>query len=125
MLNVRRISCGMQIRIKSVPPGEAPESIRRAWIGLVIPVPPRVSKRRTFLGAGVLSGPKNRLGALLAILLGRTHRVTGYMVESKTALELLAASSPEAADWWRNNAPRFFEPGRAFVFSGDSCEEIP
>ena len=115
----------MQIRIKSVPPGEAPETIRQAWIGIVIPVPPRVSRRRTFLGTGVLSGPKNRLGALLAILLGRTHRVTGYMVESKTALELLAASSPEAANWWRDNAPHFFEPGRAFVFSGDSCEEIP
>ncbi len=115
----------MQIRIKSVPLGEAPESIRQAWIGLVIPVPPRVSRRRSFLGTGVLSGPKNRLGTLLAIVLGRTQRVKGYMVESKTALELLAARSPEAADWWRNNAPRFFEPDRAFVFSVDSCEEIP
>ena len=115
----------MQIRIKSVPHGEAPETIRQTWIGIVIPVPPRVSRRRTFLGTGVLSGPKNRLGALLAILLGRTRRMTGYMVESKTALELLAANSPEAAGWWRDNAPHFFEPGRAFVFSRDSCEEIP
>jgi hypothetical protein len=115
----------MHIRIKSLPPGEAPASIRQAWVGMVIPVPPRVSRRRAFLGAGVLSGPKSRLGALFAILLGRTNREVGYMVESKTALDLLAARSPEAADWWRHNAPHFFEPGRAFVFTGDSCEEIP
>jgi len=115
----------MHIRIKSIPPGEAPANIRQEWVGLVIPVPRRVSHRRTFLGTGVLSGPKSRLGALFAILLGRTQREVGYMVESKTALELLAARSPEAADWWRQNAPHFFEPGRPFVFSGDSCEELP
>ena len=91
----------------------------------MIPVPPRVSRRRSFLGTGVLSGPKNRLGALLAIVLRRTQRVKGYMVESKTALDLLAARSPEAAELWRHNAPHFFEPGRAFVFTGDSCAEIP
>ena len=115
----------MHIRIKSIPPGEAPEHIRQAWVGLVIPVPPRVTERRNFLGFGVLSGPKNRLGALLALLLGRAKRKAGYLVSSKMALDLLAARSPEAADWWRQNAPRFFEPDQGFIFSIDSCEELP
>lgn len=77
-----------------------------------------------FLGFGVLSGPKSRLGALLALLFGRAKRHSGYLVSSKMALDLLAARSPEAADWWRQNAPRFFERGQGFIFSSDSCEEI-
>jgi len=55
------------------PPGEAPANIRRV-VGLVIPVATRISQRRTFLGTGCASGPKSRLGALFAILLGRTQR---------------------------------------------------
>ena len=73
----------------------------------------------------MLSGPKSRFGGLLAILLGRAKRHDGYMVASKTALDLLAVGSPEAANWWRQNAPRFFETGQSFIFSRDSCEELP
>lgn len=115
----------MQIRIKSIPPGEAPEDVRQAWIGLVIPVPPRFTGRRTGFATGVLSGPKSRLGALLAIVFGRARRSEGYMVESKVAVDLLAVRSPAAADWWRQHAPRFIEPGRYFMFATDSCEELP
>ena len=115
----------MHIRIKSMPPGEALEQVRQAWVGLVIPVPPRVAGCQNFLGFGVLSGPKTRLGGLLGLLLGRAKRHRGYAVSSKVALDLLAARCPEAADWWRQNAPRFFEPGQGFIFSSDSCEEIP
>jgi hypothetical protein len=115
----------MHIRIKSIPPGEAPEHIRHAWVGLVIPVPPRASGRRNFFGAGVLSGPKNRWGRLLALVTARAKRQVGYLVASKTALDLLAAHSPAAAEWWRQNAPRFFEPSQAFIFSSESCEEVP
>ena len=34
---VRRHSHGMDIRIISTPPGEAPEHVRAAWIGLTLP----------------------------------------------------------------------------------------
>ncbi len=115
----------MQIQIKSTPPDEAPEHIRQAWIGLVIPVPPRFASRRRAFGVGVLSGPKSRLGALLAILFGRAKREVGYMVESRVAVDLLAARSPEAAAWWHENAPRLIEPGRCFMFAAESCEELP
>jgi hypothetical protein len=64
------------------------------------------------------------MGALLALLFGRAERHTGYLVSSKVALDLLAARSPDAVDWWRKNAPRFFESGQGFIFSSDSCEEI-
>ncbi len=113
----------MKIRIKSTPPGEAPEDIRQAWIGLEIPIPPRFAGRRRGFGVGVVSGPKSRLGALFAILLGRRQRAVGYIVEASVAVDLLAAHSPEAAGWWRQNAPSFIEPGRYFLFAADSCEE--
>jgi hypothetical protein len=114
----------MQIRIKSTPRGEAPENIRQAWIGLVIPVTPRFSGKRTATGFGVLSGPKSRLGRRIALMLGRGIQYEGYTVEADVALNLLASHSPEAATWWRTNAPKFVSPGRYFLFNADSCEEI-
>ena len=109
----------MKIRIKSTPPGEAPEHIRQAWIGLEIPA--FRCRGRVF---GVLSGPKTRLGVFLARLLGRAKRKVGYAVDAEAAVNLLASRSPEVADWWRQNAPRFIEPGRYFMFAAESCEVI-
>jgi len=115
---------GMKIRIISTPPGEAPEHIRQAWIGLEIPVPPQYAGRHRAFGVGVLSGPQSWLGGLFAILFGRAPRETGYIVEASVAVDLLAARSPAAADWWRQHAPRTIEPGRYFLFAAESCEEL-
>jgi hypothetical protein len=115
----------MKIRIKSTPPGEAPEHIRQAWIGLEIPVPSRFAGRCRAYGFGVLSGPKTRFGSLLSVLIGRAKRKVGYVVEARVAIDLLASHSPEAADWWRQSTPRFLEPGRFFLFATESCEVIP
>ncbi|MBK7556317.1 MAG: hypothetical protein IPI55_17475 [Flavobacteriales bacterium] len=61
---------------------------------------------------------------LLAVLTGHAKRATGYVVEARTALELLTTHAPQAAEWWRTNAPRFLEPGRFFLFAADVCEEV-
>ena len=114
----------MKIRIISTPPGEAPEQVRQAWIGLEISVPPRFAGRCRGFGVGVLSGPKSSLGSLFAVLFGRAQREVGYIVESRVAIDLLAARSPETAGWWRQNAPRFTKSGRYFMFAAASCEEL-
>jgi len=114
----------MKIRINSIPPGEAPESVRQAWIGLVIPVPTRFAGRCRASAAGVLSGPKSWFGRWFAVLFGRTKREVGYIVEARVAIDLLASRSPEAADWWRQNAPQFTKPGRYFMFATESCEVL-
>lgn len=114
----------MKIRIISTPPGEAPEHVRQAWIGLEIPVPNRFAGRRQIFGVGVLSGPKNWLGYLFAIMFGRAQKEVGYIVESQVAINLLAAHSPEAAGWWRQHTPRLIKPGHFFLFAFDSCEEV-
>jgi hypothetical protein len=118
------IKNGMHIRIKETPPGEAPENIRQAWVGLVLPVLPQFSRIRTHPGFGVLTGPKTQFGLVLATILGRGQKQTGYIVEAKTAVELLASHSKDAAEWWRQNAPQFLKPKFYFLFSADSCEEI-
>jgi hypothetical protein len=110
----------MQIRIKSTPPGEAPEHIRQAWVGLVIPVPPRFKGRRLGFGFGVLSAPKTFIGSLLGLLCFKGQRDIGYIVESNVAINLLAARSPEAADWWRQNTPQFTAPGKYFMFAAEA-----
>ncbi len=115
----------MRIRITSIPPGEAPENIRKAWVGLEIPVRSRSPGRHRGIIFGVLSGSKSRLISCLAAMFGFGQREIGYTVESKVAIDLLAARSPEAAQWWQQNTPRFIEPGRYFMFTADSCEELP
>jgi len=48
-----------KIRIVAFPPGEAPQAVREAWIGLELPLPPgRLGHRRGWLTTGVVSGPR-------------------------------------------------------------------
>jgi hypothetical protein len=113
------------IRINKIPIGEAPEDIRKAWVGLVLPL---ADGRRGRMGRwavfGVLSGPKAFLPQILGMLLGKHQVLDGYAVKAAVALGILADSAPEAADWWRENAPRFFRPNQYFVFDAESCEEV-
>jgi hypothetical protein len=110
------------IRIISVPKGEAPEGVRRAWVGLVLPL--SVQGRRRTTASGVLTGGKTPLGMILAALMGRTYKCVGYYVESAKAVEILAESAPEAARWWRDHAPWTLRQGRRFIFLADQCEEV-
>src|SRR5262245_40243771 len=114
------------IRIVGVPRGEAPLSVREAWVGLVLPLSggPR-GRRNVWYGAGVLSGPKSFLGSLIAWLSGGYERLDGYPVEVLTAVEILSRTNPEAAQWWRQNAPHLMKPGRRFVFDAEACQEEP
>jgi hypothetical protein len=92
----------MDIRIISAPPGEAPEEVRAAWVGLVLPV--LIPEARIFETVGVLSRPKTSLGLILARLFGRTKRQKGYIVSAHRAVEILAGHAPDAAKWWREKA---------------------
>ncbi len=112
----------MDIRITSTPPGEAPEQVRAAWIGLVLPL--AISGARTIETVGVLSYPKTRVGLFFARLFGRTKRESGYVVEAHRAVEILATHAPDAAKWWRENAAFSVQPGQYFVFAAEVCQEI-
>lgn len=115
----------MQIRIISTPPGEAPEAVRKAWVGLVLPVPDKYARIKAPPTAGVLSGPKGLFGTLLALFRGQIKFAPGYVVVAATAVEILDRHAPEAAAWWRQNAASTIAPGRHFVFAREACEVIP
>jgi hypothetical protein len=107
------------VRIVAVPPGEAPDWVRQKWVGLELPVH---SRPRPFRGFGVLTGPRTFLRSLWAILSGQGETIFGYAIDAAAALAALQRSSPEAAQWWRDNAPRHMQPGRCLLFHATVCE---
>lgn len=113
------------VRIVATPPGEAPEDVRGAWVGLVLPLyRHRRGKPRRIYTAGVLSGPRGVWAAIWAILTGRTKTWFGYTVPAPDAIDLLEAANPDAAAWWRQNTPHLVEPGRFLVFPAEVCEIV-
>jgi len=115
----------MRIRIVSLPDGEAPEDIRRAWIGLTLPLmagdnAPRVIKSV----GGVLTMPKTKMGEWWRIITGRTVRKTGYCVPATRSIQILEDTNPEAAAWWKKNVPLVNDKQEAFLFNVEACEEV-
>jgi len=108
-----------QFRIVGVPPGEAPQWVREKWVGLCLPLRQRGRAPGSYYTFGVLSGPKTLFAVLVALVTRKLKRETGYSVSVRVAVDALAAHSPEAAAWWRENAPHMFQPTRFFVFGSD------
>jgi len=108
-----------KLRIISTPPGQAPEYIRRAWLGLELPL--AVSKPKAVHSAGVVSG-RGSLGVWLGLLTGAVKENSGWVVPAEGALAVLEVSRPDAAQWWRVNLPHLFTPGRKLVFA-TACGE--
>jgi hypothetical protein len=111
------------VRIIAVPPGEAPLWVREKWVGLELrvvgdPIP------RKFFTYGALSMPRSMLAQWWGVVRGRAEKTSGYVVESVVAVDVLAASSPEAAAWWRENTPHLIGPRRYLVFSEHACQTV-
>lgn len=70
-----------EILIISIPDGDAPEKIRKAWIGLKLP-----TFDITDHGIKIVSMSE--------------IRCLGYLVPKKEALDILRAKEPLAAEWW-------------------------
>jgi CHAT domain-containing protein/tetratricopeptide (TPR) repeat protein len=112
-----------------VPPrwGEAPSEVCRAWVGMELPV------LGTDAAAPGRAGAPPKYGGLLRGLFARRagpapgavpHPRTEYEVDAPRAVALLAGVHPWAADWYRQRAPKWVEPGSTFVFPANVCEEV-
>jgi len=113
----------MFIRIITRPAGEAPEWVRDAWIGLVIPT--GQTEPHAFAAFGVLSLPKGRSAEWWAVLTGRALRIDGYTVSAIEAVRILSDRNPEAANWWRANCPLLLEGrGGGLTFQTQECALI-
>jgi len=93
------------ICIFSTPPGQAPDWVREAWVGVIIPLsePANVGHQRGALGGS----PQNQ---------------NGYCVKGSDAIERLEGHNPEAAKWWKDNVP--LENITHLVFSRDVCSIV-
>jgi len=112
------------VRIVAVPPGEAPEEVRRAWVGMDLPLAAGETGPRELPTGGVLTGPRTVFGQLLKLLTGRRRYAYGYVIDAPQALTLLVEHAPEAARWWRQHAAHCWEPGRRFLFPAEVCAEV-
>jgi hypothetical protein len=74
------------IRIIATPPGEAPEFVRRAWVGLELPVVRGQTLPEMLTAQGVLSSQKQ-------------NPQPGYAVNGRAAIKILESACPEAAEW--------------------------
>lgn len=115
------------IRVIAMPPGEAPEQIRSAWIGVVLPLAETKGPQPgVWITQGVLGKDRGRwarIKRLLGILVVEQPSVA-YAVDVLTAIESLRAHSPSAAVWWERHTPHLLVPGRRFCFSASCCEEV-
>ncbi len=110
-----------RIRITRLPHGEAPLEIRQAWIGLELPCypvlghllePHRVYERLSTIGheQGVLSGQDIE------------RPIFGFSVPQDQAIQILEATRPDAAAWWK--AHGFPHQDNSFRFKNDEVEII-
>lgn len=112
----------LEIRITSLPRGDAPESIRRCWIGLQLPVVGEKPSWRRMLS--IYSRRRKWSAFLLACLRGKTRLEHGHVVPANVAVDTLSRVDPDAAQWWRQKAPDAILPGQYFVFEERACERV-
>ncbi len=98
-----------RLRIIRTPPGEAPEEIRKAWIGVELPLRRRETRPGNYPTEGVVSR-------------GGREMAMGYAVDGRAAIAVLAVYAPEAAAWWRKHAPQVLAPGYRLWFPRDACQ---
>ena len=113
------------LRITSTPQGEAPEWVRKWWVGLELPLVDETEEAQELETIGVLSGARTEFGQFLEGIFDEPEIVSGYVVESLVAIEILAVASPEAANWWRVHVPDSVVSGETFIFDADAGHVVP
>lgn len=101
------------IRIIATPSGEAPEHIRSAWVGVVLPVSDVTEQQlayRELVERGVLGGTPD------------DHNHGGYHVETAGAIAILKVSNREAGEWWEKCVNPRFMP--YLIFGKQYCEVV-
>ena len=111
-----------QVRIIGRPVGSAPDWVRDAWIGLSLPT--LLPKPRVWRSLTVEQASAGRFRQLGQILRGRTQRLSGFAVPARAAVDILAQSRPDAAEWWRSNHTQFLARRSYMLFDTDACEPL-
>lgn len=100
------ITCFGSIQIIGVPDGEAPEWVRKRWVGVIVPV----VGITTSLGIGTVSNKPS-------------DSDPAFMVLQSVALEHLIPDADDAHEWWTANGfPQ--SPDACFGFKIKQCRII-
>lgn len=95
-----------EIKIIDVPPGQAPEWVRKEWVGLVMPIAKNLPSFTIAMG----------------VLGGKAENPNGYPIETLVAIQILKEKSPDAARWWEAHVNPVFM--RWLVFKEEVCQVI-
>ncbi len=94
------------IQILRTPRGEAPEWVRKAWVGCSLSC---FARQYVDDNTGVVSRMVEK-------------RSEVYIVDQAVAIEALERNAPHAAAWWRSQG--FPQPGKSFSFDIDCAREL-
>ena len=94
-----------------MPPGEAPEWVKQAFIGLEFPIEGRPEPSTE---VGAVSGK------VRSSVSGKIRPSDGYFVRIGEAIKILEAKNPKVAQWWRENSAGI----TGLIFAKDVCELI-
>ena len=100
-----------KIRIISVPPGQAPEWVRRCWVGLEMETLGQVPRDAALCGA--VDGSSVSANA------------EGFRVKADTAFRALVAVAPDAARWWQSRSILRYGSKAELVFKSKVCLLLP
>ena len=112
----------MHVKIVQRPTGTAPDPIRDGWIGLTLPT--LNTRPRQWRSFSMAQAGASRWQRIVDMVRGRTQRLSGYAVPARAAVDILAQSQPEAADWYRANAASLLKRRGYFLFDSQACEPI-
>jgi len=105
-----------RIKITRVPRGEAPDWVRKAWVGLTVPCYPI---------AGYIPGGEATLS-----FKKRLDPRQCFVVPQAKAIDALAKTNPEAAQWWNDHGFPWgplsftFGEGEAEIVSGVRFQKL-
>lgn len=97
-----------KIRIVAAPPGQAPDWVRQAWIGIEIPL---LEEQEGGVLVGVNGGAPD------------PRSLNGYTVALEGAIDALRKQSPRAAEWW--DQCLIAQLGQKLTFARDACLLLP
>lgn len=99
----------MRIKIVKTPLGEAPEEVRRKWVGLELPCDKLGDEGRFTFEAKSLKTPNN-------------PRQNVWFVPQTEAIAILESCSPEAAKWFQDAG--YPIPMMHFTFGYDEAQLV-
>lgn len=112
----------MLIMITSTPPGDSPDWVRDTWVGMTLRTVKDDPVTVPTMAAGRQRG--SRFGQFVQVALGKAKMRTGYLVNARDAVGLMALENEDAALWCIENTPMVLDPSQVILFDSACCRPL-